>query len=86
MRTHALALSLSRATHAYARTRTRTHAHLHRYINAFPLRVVIVYDDCTDIGVFYDEALPRIAARQAEPEIADKVLLRKQLVSSVLSR
>ena len=82
-RTHARA-------HAHTLTRARTHArahthtHLHRYINAFPLRIVIVYDDCTDIGLFYDEALPKIAARQAEPEIADKVLLRKQLVSRVL--
>jgi hypothetical protein len=45
-----------------------------------------VYDDCKDIGAFYDEALPKIVARQAQPEIADKVLLRKQLVSRVLSR
>jgi len=75
-------------THAHSRTHARarahTHTHLHRYINAFPLRIVIVYDDCTDIGLFYDEALPKIAARQAEPKIADKVLLRKQLVSRVL--
>jgi hypothetical protein len=88
--THSLALSLSCATHAHSRTHARAHTHthtrLHRYINAFPLRIVIVYDGCTDIGVFYDEALPKIAARQAEPEIADKVLLRKQLVSRVRMR
>ena len=45
------------------------------YITAFPLRATVVFDDCTDIGVFYDASLPRIVALNREPAVQDKVLL-----------
>ena len=45
------------------------------YITAFPLRATVVFDDCTDVGVFYDASLPRIVALNREPEVQDKVLL-----------
>ena len=97
----------------YQLARVHIHTHTHRYITPFPLRIVVVYDDCDDIGIFYEEALPKvrplnrthsqeyplwsfyfaylltfenapkIVALQQDPEIADKVLLRKQLASCV---
>ena len=45
----------------------------HRYITAFPLRATVVYDNCNDIGVFYDEGIPAIVEINQDPEIQDKV-------------
>ena len=44
----------------YQLARVHIHTHTHRYITPFPLRIVVVYDDCDDIGIFYDEALPKV--------------------------
>ena len=44
----------------YQLARVHIHTHTRRYITPFPLRIVVVYDDCDDIGIFYDEALPKV--------------------------
>jgi len=49
------------------------------YVTAFPLRVTMVFDDCPNVGVLYDEAFPKLVTLNEDPTIQDKVLLRKQL-------
>ena len=49
------------------------------YITAFPLRAMIVYDNVPDVGVLYDDAIPKLIKINEDPKIQDKVLLRKEL-------
>ena len=49
------------------------------YITAFPLRAMVVYDDCHDVGVLYDESLPKLIKANEDPKVRDKVFLRKEL-------
>ena len=49
------------------------------YITPFPLRATVVYDDVPDRGVLYDDAICKLIKINEDPEIRDKVLLRKEL-------
>lgn len=49
------------------------------FINAFPLRAHIVYDDGNNVGVLYDEGIQKLVRVNEDPEIQDKVKLRKEL-------
>ena len=49
------------------------------YITPFPLRAMVVYDNVPDVGVLYDDAICKLININEDPEIRDKVLLRKEL-------
>ena len=49
------------------------------FISAFPLRAQIVYDDGNNVGVLYDEGIQKLVRVNENPEIQDKIKLRKEL-------
>jgi hypothetical protein len=49
------------------------------YTVAFPLRAMIVWDDCPDRAMLYDDDILKLVRLNQTPQVQDKCLMRKQL-------
>ena len=49
------------------------------YTSPFPLRAVVVWEDCGDRAMLYDSGILKLATLNRQPNSVDKILLRKQL-------
>ena len=49
------------------------------FVEPFPLRVRVEFEDCGDIALCYDDAMVKIRELNARPDVQDKKLLRRQI-------